>query len=37
MTTGDNLWADKDSRADLQIGSTSHFASTQKPASLSWS
>src|SRR5262249_51908633 len=23
MTTGDNLWADKDSRAEVQIGSTS--------------
>jgi hypothetical protein len=23
LTTGDNLWADKDSRADLQMGSTS--------------
>ena len=23
LTTGDNLWADKDSRAELQVGSTS--------------
>src|SRR5262249_56193042 len=23
LTTGDNLWADKDSRAEVQIGSTS--------------
>lgn len=30
LTTGDNLWADKDSRAELQTGST-RSAWTRKP------
>jgi hypothetical protein len=34
LTTGDNLWADKDSRAELQVGSTSFRIDSETSISL---